>query len=357
MSIKTSKLWITSIALTLTLAVAAQAQTKSSAAGTSSDSTAITLEQAQNLVIGKWKVNWEETKKSERFRKFASENPELAPEKTELRIEFTESELIFSGKDTQGNKQEQKLNYKLTEHEKGEEELPEYEFYAADIPGTETRHGKITIEHSTRLTYQAFKGIPYPVVLDQDVPATAKKLDIDGGDFIFGYSTNTETGFHKFSVPNTPFNDKNIKRLSKENEKDWFSFTQNIGSAASDPSVTENVYYPGKDEGSGVLHPGKNAGDVAKARFTAKSAGVYRFDIETKLIHAGCKGAGVKIYKGDQVLYQTLLEKHMKPWIISFNLRLETDETVDIAVDSGENDDYSTDHVLITESALLMTGK
>lgn len=356
MSIKTSKLWITSIALTLTLAVAAQAQTGSSAAGTSSDSTALALPEAEKLVIGKWKVNWTETGKlpgvtvppeaMKATMTFEFKNGHDENKKNEFTTgdELTKGEVLISA-----NGQTTRLKYDLKGAEEGES-LSDNEFFVT--PGV-TRHGKVEIQRMNRLIYTAFKGIPFPLVLDREVPATAKKLNINGGDFTFGFTTKLNKKFRAFTgEQNLPFpQDVNIKRLSDGPPDNWFSYAQNIGSAASDPIVTGKVHYPGIDEGSGVLHPGPKEGDIAIARFTADKSAEYEFHIETQLIHEMCKDVQVTIFVREQQLQQKSLTKHLVPWTLSFTEMLNKGDTVDIAVDSGEKDDHKADHVLVTADA------
>ena len=183
-------------------------------------------------------------------------------------------------------------------------------------------------------------------------PADANKLDIDSGPFTFGYSTTKEPGFHQFTVTDYPFpKDPNIKRLNRM-KGDWFSFVQNTGDTASDPTKTATVHYPAKDEGSGVLHPGPKQGDVAMARFTAESDGEYHFNITSTVIAEKPTGVGVTISVGDGVGYEVVDKKHMTehhvPWIKSFSRKLEKGQTVDIAVDNGEGGNWSLDHVLVT---------
>jgi hypothetical protein len=179
-------------------------------------------------------------------------------------------------------------------------------------------------------------------------PADAKKLDIDGRAFTFGYSTAKESGFHQFTETDYPFpKDPNIKRLNRKNG-DWFSFVQNTGDTASDPKNTSTVHYPAKDEGSGVLHPGPNPGDVAMARFTAEREGEYHFNITSTVIAEKPTGVGVTIYRGKEVVEKQQLTKQNDPWEKNFSAHLAVGDTVDIAVDNGEGGDWTLDHVLVT---------
>jgi hypothetical protein len=183
-------------------------------------------------------------------------------------------------------------------------------------------------------------------------PADAKKLDIDSGPFTFGYSTTEETGFHQFTETDYPFpKDRNIKRLHRKGV-DWFSFVQNTGDTPSDPKNTSTVHYPAKDEGSGVLHPGPNPGDVAMARFTAESEGEYHFNITSTVIAEKPTGVGVTISVGNEAGVEVVDKKHMTehhvPWIKSFSRTLKRGDTVDIAVDNGEGKNWALDHVLVT---------
>lgn len=179
-------------------------------------------------------------------------------------------------------------------------------------------------------------------------PADAMKLDIDSGPFTFGYSTSNEPGFHQFTVTDYPFpKDPNIKRLNR-NKGDWFSFVQNTGDTASDPRKTSTVHYPAKNEGSGVLHPGPNQGDVAMARFTAERDGEYHFNITATVIAEKPTGVGVTIYVGDEVVDKKHMTEHQVPWIKRFSRTLSKGQTVDIAVDNGEGKNWTLDHVLVT---------
>ena len=185
-------------------------------------------------------------------------------------------------------------------------------------------------------------------------PANAMKLDVEGGAFTFGYSTKAKPGFNKFDNIDTPYiQDTKVKRRNTTGNDPWFSFTQNTGDAASDPKKTQDVFYPAKDEGSGVLHPGNNLGDVTKARFTAPNDAEYNFEITATLIATGPTGAGVTIYVDEKVVddsYKTYLDKDQVPWTRSFKHTLKAGETVDIAVDNGNNH-YARDHVLVTAKA------
>ena len=179
-------------------------------------------------------------------------------------------------------------------------------------------------------------------------PADAMKLDIDSGPFTFGYSTSNEPGFHQFTATDYPFpKDPNIKRLNR-NKGDWFSFVQNTGDTASDPRNTSTVHYPAKNEGSGVLHPGPNQGDVAMARFTAERDGEYHFNITATVIAEKPTGVGVTIYVGDEVVDKKHMTEHQVPWIKRFSRTLSKGQTVDIAVDNGEGKNWTLDHVLVT---------
>ena len=183
-------------------------------------------------------------------------------------------------------------------------------------------------------------------------PEDAKKLDIDSGPFTFGYSTTEESGFHQFTETDYPFpKDRNIKRLHRKGV-DWFSFVQNTGDTPSDPKNTSTVHYPAKDEGSGVLHPGPNPGDVAMARFTAEGAGEYHFKITSTVIAEKPTGVGVTISVGNKAGVEVVDQKHMtehnEPWVKSFSRHLESGDTVDIAVDNGEGKSWTLDHVLVT---------
>lgn len=185
-------------------------------------------------------------------------------------------------------------------------------------------------------------------------PENAAKLDISkpDGEFTFGYSTKDKPSFQKFDNEDSPFpQDPNIRRLNIKGGDVWFSFAQNIGSAASNPEITSKVHYPGKDKGAGVLHPGPNVGDIAMARYTAKTGGVYHFEIEMTLIHEGPTGVGVSVHAGIELVAKQDLTTHLVPSTWSFDRLLETGETVDILVDHGPDGKYSRDHVMITASA------
>ena len=191
------------------------------------------------------------------------------------------------------------------------------------------------------ITAKAWTTSPIP-------PANAMKLDVDGGAFTFGYSTTAKPGFTEF--PNTDSPHPGIKRRNMT-AGDYFSFAQNTRETDFKAQESDLVHYPAKAEGSGVLHPGQNPGDVAIARFTAMGDGEYHFKITAELIEENPTGAGVTIKVDGKVVDQTQLNKHLVPWTTSFQRKLTKGQTVDIAVDNGVEKNWERDHVLITAKA------
>ncbi len=186
-------------------------------------------------------------------------------------------------------------------------------------------------------------------VVSEAPPENAMKLDIvDGGAFTFGYRTTAMPGFNEF--PNTDSPHPGIMRRNIK-DGDYFSFAQNTRDTELKAQETSLVHYPAKSEGSGVLSPGINPGDIAIARFTAMDDGEYHFKISAQLIEEDPTGAGVTIYVDGQVATETQLKEHLVPWTTSSIVKLKKGQTVDIAVDSGLDKNWEKDHVLITAKA------
>jgi hypothetical protein len=179
-------------------------------------------------------------------------------------------------------------------------------------------------------------------------PANAMKLDIDGGAFTFGYRTKAQPGFTEF--PNIDSPHPGIKRRNRK-DGEYFSYAQNTRETEIKAQESSLVHYPAKAEGSGVLAPGQFPGDIAIARFTAMNDGEYKFNITAQLIEEDPTGAGVKIYVGDQVVDQKQLAGHLVPWSTSIQQKLKKGQTLDIAVDSGVDGNWEKDHVLLNAKA------
>ena len=188
------------------------------------------------------------------------------------------------------------------------------------------------------------------LALNETPPENAMKLDVDGGPFTFGYRTIDQPGFTEF--PNTDSPHPGITRRNIT-DGDYFSYAQNTRETEFKAQETDLVLYPAKAEGSGVLHPGKNPGDVAIARFTAMDDGEYHFRISAELIEENPTGAGVTIYVDDQVVETTQLNEHLIPWTTSFQRKLTIGQTVDIAVDYGVDENWEKDHILLTAKAWM----
>ena len=185
-------------------------------------------------------------------------------------------------------------------------------------------------------------------VVSEAPPENAMKLDVDGGAFAFGYRTTVEPGFTEF--PNTDSPHPGITRRNRA-DGEYFSFAQNTRETELKAQESDLVFYPAKAEGSGVLHPGKNPGDVAIARFTAMNDGEYHFKITAQLIEENPTGAGVTIYVDGQAVAETQLNEQLAPWTTSPLVKLKKGQTVDIAVDSGVGENWEKDHVLLTAKA------
>ena len=185
-------------------------------------------------------------------------------------------------------------------------------------------------------------------VVSEAPPENAMKLDVDGGAFTFGYRTTAMPGFNEF--PNTDSPHPGIMRRNIK-DGDYFSFAQNTRDTELKAQETSLVHYPAKSEGSGVLCPGINPGDIAIARFTAMADGEYRFKIIAELIEEDPTGAGVTIYVNGQAVAEKQLTEHLVPWSTSFQQKLTKGQTVDIAVDSGVDKNWEKDHVLVTAKA------
>ena len=185
-------------------------------------------------------------------------------------------------------------------------------------------------------------------VVSEAPPENAMKLDVEGGTFTFGYRTTAEPGFTEF--PNTDSPHPGITRRNRA-DGEYFSFAQNTRETELKAQESDLVFYPAKAEGSGVLHPGKNPGDVAIARFTAMNDGEYHFKITAQLIEENPTGAGVTIYVDGQAVEETQLNEQLAPWTTSSVVKLTKGQTVDIAVDSGVDQNWEKDHVLVTAKA------
>ena len=185
-------------------------------------------------------------------------------------------------------------------------------------------------------------------VVSEAPPENAMKLDVEGGAFAFGYRTTAEPGFTEF--PNTDSPHPGITRRNRA-DGEYFSYAQNTRETEVIAQESSLVHYPAKAEGSGVLCPGQNQGDVAIARFTAMNDGEYHFKITAELIEEDPTGAGVTIYVDSQAVEETQLHEHLVPWTTSSVVKLKKGQTVDIAVDSGVDKNWEKDHVLITAKA------
>ena len=190
-------------------------------------------------------------------------------------------------------------------------------------------------------------------VVSEAPPENAAKLDIEGGVFTFGYRTIDEPGFTEFTNIDSPH--PGIMRRNRA-DGEYFSFAQNTLETELKAQETSLVHYPAKSEGSGVLCPGQNPGDVAIARFTATNDGEYRFKITAQLIEEDPTGAGVTIYVNGQAVAETQLKEHLVPWTTCTVVKLTKGQTVDIAVDSGLDKNWEKDHVLITGTYWPTTG-
>ena len=189
-------------------------------------------------------------------------------------------------------------------------------------------------------------------VVNETPPENAMKLDVDGGAFTFGYRTTAKPGFTEF--PNTDSPHSGIKRRNRA-DGEYFSYAQNTLETDLKAQETDLVLYPAKAEGSGVLHPGKNPGDVAIARFTAMADAEYHFKITAELIEEKPTGAGVTIYVNDKAVAETQLNEHLVPWTKSTVVKLKKGQTFDVAVDSGVDKNWEKDHVLVTAKAWTTT--
>jgi hypothetical protein len=185
-------------------------------------------------------------------------------------------------------------------------------------------------------------------VVSEAPPENAMKLDVEGGAFAFGYRTTEQPGFTEF--PNTDSPHPGITRRNRA-DGEYFSYAQNTLETEYKAQESDLVFYPAKSEGTGALHPGKNPGDVAIARFTAMNDGEYHFNITAELIEENPTGAGVTIYIDDQAAAEKQLTEHLVPWATSSVVKLKKGQTVDIAVDSGEDKNWEKDHVLVTAKA------
>lgn len=208
------------------------------------------------------------------------------------------------------------------------------------------------VDINNTIYYIDKKNVIYSLYYAKQNEVIVPDISKNDGEWTFGYGT-PGADFSLFTQEKKEGPESQITRKYKE---DWWSVAQNTSSEAW--TDREHNTYPPKADGAMVFHPGQNRDQSSKARFTAKTTGIYTFNIKWSLIDAQGELVSAEVYtnassKGTG--WTTLIEEQVTDQLPNrslskeFTVSLKAGEVVSVEVEN--EGDWQNDSTLIEMSA------